>query len=90
MGLLEEEHNRVGRHACLGRFFGDRARAVEYYDDDNQRKGVGSRKLRDFGAFGDMAKSVCGCDGHGSLRGFIGVKFELDFHSLWQWGTKLL
>ncbi len=88
MGLLKEERDCVGRHACLGRFFGSRARAVEDRDDDNQRKGVGSSELGEFGAFGDTAKSSCGCDGHGGLQGFFGVKFELDFHCLWQWGSK--
>ncbi len=30
MGLLEEESNHVGHHACLGGFFGDRVRVIEY------------------------------------------------------------
>jgi hypothetical protein len=62
----------VMHHACLSRFFGDRARAVEVHDDDNQHKSVDSGKLGEFGAFGDTAKSVCSCDGHGGLlRGFL-------------------
>jgi hypothetical protein len=57
-GLLEEERDRVGCHGCLGGFFGSRAKAVEGCNDDDQREGVGSGKLREFGAFGDTSKSV--------------------------------
>ncbi len=32
------------------------------------------------GAFGDMTEPIRSCDGYSSLRGFFGVKFELDFH----------
>jgi hypothetical protein len=67
MGLLEEESDYVRRHACLGGFLGDQARAVEYRDDDDQRKGIGSGKLGEFGALGDTAKTACSCDDHGSL-----------------------
>jgi hypothetical protein len=86
MGLFEEEHDRIGCHACLGVFWGDRARDVEYRNDDNQHKGVGSGELGEFSAFRDTAKSICSCDDRGGLRGFFGVMFELDFHCLWQWG----
>jgi hypothetical protein len=56
------------------------ARAVEDCNDDNQHKGIGSSKLGELGAFGDTAKSICGCNGHGGLQGFFGIKFKLDFH----------
>ena len=51
-GLLEEECDRIWCHACLGGFLGNRAMAVEDRNDDNQREGVGSGKLGEFGAFG--------------------------------------
>ncbi len=55
-------------------------RAVEYRNDDDQHDSVGSSKLEDFGAFRDPAEPVSGGDGNGGLRGFFGVKLELDFH----------
>ncbi len=87
MRLPEEERDRVGRHTCLGGFFGDRAGSIEDCYNYNQRNGVGSGKLGGLGAFEDMAESVCGCNGNGGLQGFFGVKLELDFHCRRQWGT---
>ncbi len=42
--LLEEERDCVGHHGCLDGFFGGRAGAIEYRDDDDGRKGVGRSK----------------------------------------------
>ena len=70
-GLLEKEGDRVGRHACLGGFFGGRARAVKDRDDDDQRECVGSGELGEIGAFRDSAESVRRSDGNGGLRGFF-------------------
>ena len=88
-GLLEEEGDRVGRHACLGGFFGGRARAVKDRDDDDQRECVGSGELGEIGAFRDSAESVSSSDGNGGLRGFFRIKLELDFHCRGRWGGRL-
>ena len=77
--LPEEERDCFGRHDLDG-FLWDRAGSVDDRDDDDEGKGVGSSKLVGFGAFGDTAEPVCSCNGHGGLRGFFGVKLELDFH----------
>ena len=64
-------------------FFNKRQRtsAVEDRNDEDQCKRVGEGKLRVLGAFGDSAKSVGSRDCNCSSGGFVGIKFELDYHS---------
>ncbi len=54
--------------------------AVEDRNDDDQCGGVCEDKLRVLGAFGDSAESVGSRDCDCGSGGFVGIKFELDFH----------
>ncbi len=44
MHLLEEERDCFGHHGCLDGFFGGRAGAIEYCDDNDGCKGIGRSK----------------------------------------------
>jgi len=57
-----------------------RAGAVEDCDDHNQSNSIGKGELRVLGAFGDSSESVGSRDCDCSSGGFVGIKFELDFH----------
>ncbi len=54
--------------------------AVKDHNAGDQCNDIGKGELRVLGAFGDSAKSIgsrnCDC----SSGGFVGIKFELDFH----------
>ena len=86
-GLFDEAGDSVRRHVAKrlakkllrSSFLGYR-RAVENRDDDDQRDCVGKGEWRVLGAFGDLTESVGSRDRDCSLSGFIGIKFELDFH----------
>ncbi len=54
--------------------------AVEDRNDDDQCDGVCGDELRVLGAFGDSAKSIGSRDWDSGSGGFVGIKFELDFH----------
>ncbi len=49
-------------------------------NDDNKCKSVGKGELRVLGAFGDLSESVGSRDCDCSSGGFVGIKFDLDFH----------
>ena len=53
---------------------------VEDCDDDDHCDCIGEGELRVLGAFGDSTESVGTRDRDCSSSGFIGIKFELDFH----------
>ncbi len=73
---------KVGKDSLLGSsFLGySRAGAVEYRNDDDQSNCVGKGELRVLGAFGDSSESIGSRDCDCSSGGFVGIKFELDFH----------
>ena len=77
---LPEEERDCFRHHDLDGFLWDQVGSIDDCDDDDKGEGVGSSKLVGFGAFGDTAEPVCSCDGQSGLRGFFGVKLELDFY----------
>ena len=57
-----------------------RTGVVEDRNDDDQGNGVCEGKLRVLGAFGDSGESVGSQDCDCGSGGFVGIKFELDFH----------
>ncbi len=54
--------------------------AVEARNDDDQCDGVRKDELRVLDAFGDSAESVGSRDCNCGSGGFVGIKFELEFH----------
>ena len=83
MGIEREESCGERLLACKGSSLlhgRDRTGAVEDCNDDDQGDGVGEGELRVLGAFGDSGESVGSRDCDCGSGGFVGIKFELDFH----------
>ncbi len=70
----------LGVKLNLRGFCWGQAGAIGNRNDDDQSKCIGSSKLGELGACGDMAEFKGGHGGNGGSGSLFDIKFELDFY----------